>query len=296
MVDHPGPNSVAVTGARGFVGKRLIERLVKAGTTTVAIVRPGRDSSGLRAMGATVREADLSEPERYPSAFSGVDALVHLSGMGQLTRLASVLETAGLERGVFIGSTGIYTKLDSESAESKRKGEAALRASSLQYTILRPTMIYGYPDDRNMSRLLRYLMRVPVVLVPGAGRTLQQPVHVDDLVEAIVCALLDPSSALREYDLGGPRPLSLREVIAEAAGGLRRRAVVVPLPLAPSHALVAGLYRIGLRGPVSPEQVQRLAESKAVDITAARRDLGFEPRPFADGIRSEARAVLASQG
>ncbi len=287
---------VAVTGALGFVASHLIPRLAARGHRVLAVMRPGRDGSRVEALGAALRRADLADPATHAGAFDGAEGVVHLAGMALTPRFLPALERAGVRRGVFVSSAGVYTRLESRGADAKRRGEEALRASSLAWTILRPSMIYGTPADRNMARLLRALARVPFFPAPGGGATPQQPVHVEDLADAIVACFERPASERREYDVGGPEPLALAEVVRLAARALGRRAWVVPVPLGPAHALVAGLRAVGVRTPVSPEQVLRLHESKAVDIGPARADLGFDPRPFERGIAEEARALRAAGG
>jgi nucleoside-diphosphate-sugar epimerase len=198
-----------------------------------------------------------------------------------------------VRRAVFVGSTGVYTRLVSSGADAKRAGEARLRASSLSYTILRPSMIYGTPRDRNLVRLLRWLERCPLVPVPAGGRTAQQPVHVEDLCQAILAALEREQASRREYDLGGDQPLALADLIREAARALSRPVWMVPVPLGPAHALAVMARRARLPFPVSPEQVLRLAESKAVDIRAAGSELDFRPRGFRAGIEAEVRLLRA---
>ena len=224
-------------------------------------------------------------------AFEGAEVVVHLSGLGQVPGMVAALEEAGVRRGVFVSSAGVRTRLESQSADAKRAGEEALRCSSIGYTILRPSMIYGTPGDRNLARLLRWLRAFPVVPVPGGGATLQQPVHVDDLVAAITGALERPETERKEYDVGGPEAFSLRELVHACAASVGRRAFVIGVPLGPAHGVAALLQRLGFRSPVRPEQILRLTESKAVDISAARRDLDFDPRSFADGIRAEAKLL-----
>ena len=284
---------IAVTGALGFVASRLFPRLAEAGRPLFAVVRPGRDASRLESMGIGIRRADLEEPEAHAAAFDGIAAVVHLSGMAQATRLVPVLQAAGVQRGVFISSAGVYTKLKSHSADKKRTGEAVLGASTIAHTILRPSMIYGTPADRNMVRLLEWIRRFPVVTVPGAGLTLQQPVHVDDLVAAILASLAQTHSGSRAYDVGGPAPIALRDVVREAGRAMGRRAWVLPTPLKATYRVATLLQRLRLPSPVRPEQVLRLEESKAVDISPAMRDLGFAPRSFAEGIRAEAEMLAA---
>src|SRR5262249_53114533 len=156
--------------------------------------------------------------------------------------------------------------LASASADAKRRGEEALRASTLAWTILRPSMIYGTPADRNVARLLRWMRSCPVLPLPGGGATPQQPVHVDDLVASILAALGRPVAIRGEYEVGGPRPVRLRELIAIGARALRLRVAVLPIPIAPVHATLELMVRFGVRPPLRPEQVMRLTESKAVDI------------------------------
>ena len=285
---------IAVTGALGFVASHLIPRLLPEGRV-IGVVRPGRDAARLERAGVEVRRADLDQPgDALAETFRGCERVVHLAGMAQAVRLVPALERAGVGRGVFVSSAGVYTRLVSPGADRKRAGEAALRESRLAWTILRPSMIYGTPADRNIVRLLRWLARSPVIFLPGGGRTLQQPVHVDDLVAAILAALERPAAAGREYDVGGPEPLSLRDLVRACAASLGRSPVVVPLPITPAHRLVVLLRRAGLPSPVSPEQVLRLTESKAVDIEPARRDLGFSPQSFAEGVAAEARMLRGS--
>jgi len=166
--------------------------------------------------------------------------------------------------------------------------EDTIRASGLEWTIIRPTMIYGTSADRNMARLLDAVRRLPVVPLPGGGTGLQQPVHVDDLAAAIVAALDRPTCAKRAYDVAGPDPLTFRNVVEEAGAAVDRRPKLVPVPLSPVVGIVR-LYEALAPSPrLRSEQVARLAEDKAVDIGPARADLDFEPRSFADGIRAEA--------
>jgi uncharacterized protein YbjT (DUF2867 family) len=280
---------IAVTGALGFVASHLFPRLAARGAERIAIVRPGRDATRLADAGIEIRLSDLDAAEIPPQVFEGVGTVIHLSGMAQAVALTPALERARVARGVFVSSAGVHTRLVSPGADRKRAGEAAIRASSIAYTLLRPSMIYGTPADRNIVRLLRWLRAFPVLPVPGGGATPQQPVHVDDLVSAIVAALDRPESARREYDVGGPEAVPLRELIRLCGDALERKVYLVPLPVAPAHRVVAWLRRAHLPVPVSPEQILRLNESKAVDIGPARRDLGFDPRPLAEGIRSEVK-------
>ncbi len=158
-------------------------------------------------------------------------------------------------------------------------------------------MIYGAPGDRNLSRLLALLPRVPVLPVPGGGRHLQQPVHVADVADAVLNAVERPAAAGHCYDVAGPEPLSFTELLRSCARAGRQPDPSRPGAAGPSGRRRALLRVLSARPRIRAEQLQRLAEDKAFAISDAVRDLGYAPRPFADGILAEARALgLAAEG
>lgn len=290
MTLDTGP--IAVTGPLGFVAAHLLPRLAERGIPVFAIVRPGREAKDLQGYGnVEVRYGDLADPATLEGTFDGAELVVHLAGLALVPTFMPFLLSAGIRGGVFISSAGVHTRLPSPSADLKRTAEQVLRDSPLAYTILRPSMIYGTPRDRNVVRLLRWIDRWRVVPLPGGGVTLQQPVHVDDLVQAIVAALERPAAARGEYDVGGPEPISLREMVHASGRALGRQARVLSVPLKPTYAGALLARGLKLPVPVRPEQLMRLTESKAVDIRPAYADLGFVPRAFEEGIKAEVRML-----
>lgn len=284
-----------MTGGSGFLGSRVVPLLVGAGYEVSALARSAAAAATLDGLGATALAGDLDDPASVDAAFaaSGAQALVNLAslGFGHAPTIVAAAEEAGLQRAVFVSTTAIFTTLDARSRAVRQAAEDVVRASALDWTILRPTMIYGAPGDRNMARLLRLLRKAPVVPLPGGGRGLQQPVHVDDLAQAVVAALTAAAAIGQGYELAGPEPLALRDVVRQSAAAVGRAPRVVSLPLAPAVAAVRLYERVSGRPRLRAEQIERLAEDKAFDIAAARRDLGFDPRPFAAGIREEAACL-----
>ncbi len=283
---------VVVTGGSGFLGRHVVPLLVHRGDAVAAVTRSADAAHRVTGCGATALYGDLDDPVSIDQAFadSGADALVNLAslGFGHAPTVVAAAEDAGIKRAVFVSSTAIFTKLDASSKETRRSAEDVVASSGLEWTLLRPTMIYGAPADRNMARLLRLLRRTPLVPVPGGGHRLQQPVHVEDVARAVVAALDTPRAIGKAYDVAGPEPLTFREVIEQAAEAVGRRVRLVPVPLAPLATFLRLYERVVDRPHLKGEQLERLAEDKAFDISAARQDLAFEPRPFAEGIRQEA--------
>jgi nucleoside-diphosphate-sugar epimerase len=203
---------------------------------------------------------------------------------------------AALDRAIFVSTTAVTTALPARSKLVRLAAEDQIRQSGLKWTILRPTMIYGAPGDRNLSRLLALLRRIPVLPVPGGGRHLQQPVHVADVADAVLNAVERPAAAGMSYDVAGPEPFRFDELLRISARAVGSRTRLVPVPLSPLVTAAQCYELLSARPRIRAEQLQRLAEDKAFVIDDAARDLDYAPRPFTDGILAEARTLGLAPG
>ena len=280
---------ILLTGATGFTGSFVVDELKKRGAELACLVRPTSDSSALQAAGVSTVIGDINDVEQMTGLLRDFDTLVNVAsiGFGAGPKLVKACEQAGVSRAVFVSTTALFTNLNAQSKKVRVAAEEAIRSSSLDYTILRPTMIYGTPGDRNMVRLLRLIERYRVVPVFGSGESLQQPVHVADVAWAIAEVIGRDCTVRKEYNISGAAPLTYNQVLEQAGEALGKRAVPVHLPLKPGVVVLAALRRWGLRTPVTDEQLLRLNEDKAFDHDSAREDFGYNPRTFRDGIASE---------
>jgi uncharacterized protein YbjT (DUF2867 family) len=300
-----------VTGGSGFLGGFVLAEAARRGYSCVALTRSAAASRAVASRGAEPLAGDLDDRLGLAAAFAKADCDVLLNlaslGFGHAPAIVSAATGAGISRAVFVSTTAVTTALPARSKAVRLAAEQAIRSSGLSWTILRPTMIYGAPGDRNLSRLLAVLARargalrlgapgLPLPLpVPGGGRRLQQPVHVADLASAVLAGAERPGAAGRCYDVAGPEPLPFAGLLRAAAAAVGCPVCLVPVPLAPAVALTRGYERISRKPRIRAEQWARLAEDKAFSIAAAARDLGYAPRAFGDGIRAEAAALgLAS--
>jgi nucleoside-diphosphate-sugar epimerase len=245
------------------------------------LVRPASDTSVLPD-GLDLRVGAL-EDERLPLEDVGTVVYCASMGLGHVPHLVKQMQAEGAPRGVFVSTTAIFTSLPAPSRAPRLDAEAAVRDSVLDWTIVRPTMIYGTTRDRNISRLLRFLARWPVF--PVCGNAWWQPIHVEDLANAVVAALDTPATIGREYNLAGAYPIRFDDLVLTAARAVFRRVVLVRVPMA-AAVLAARVTRV-----VTAEQIRRLAEDKAFEYAEATRDFGFHPRSFAEGVRLEARSL-----
>lgn len=285
---------VLVIGGTGFTGRRVL-RACSPHWTRFALARSSEAAEAVERADFTAVEGDLDEPASIVLALraSRPDAVLCLAslGFGHGPGLVNALVDNGCPRTVFTSTTAIFTKLEPPTKAVRVAAEQAICRAPLPATIVRPTMIYGRPGDRNMERLLRWLRRVPVIAAPAGGSARQQPVHVDDLAMTIVAAIDRPESVGKAINVPGPASLAFSDIVTQAAAAVGRTARLLPVPHRPMRAAVAVQERIVGSPRLKAEQIDRLVEDKSFDAELAAALLGHAPRPFSAGISDEAKLL-----
>jgi len=298
-VDSTPRLSAIVTGATGLVGHYLLPLLVERGFAVQAVSRQPRPQSGAgfqtgapQPWAALWTKLDLDGPGAGAGApgFGSADCLVHAAPIWLLPPWLPRAAEAGVRRLVAVSSTSRFTKQASGSpkeretarrlAEAEAAVEEACRERGIRWTILRPTLVYGGGRDRNVSDVARFLTRFGFFPIAGRGAGRRQPVHGADLAKAVLDVLDNPATFDRAYDTPGGETLPYAEMVSRIARGIGRtpRLVHLPLPLV-RGALAAASFVPGL-GHVTPDMADRMDEDLVFDLAPARRDFGYDPRPF----------------
>lgn len=276
---------ILITGGTGHTGKRLVSKLVERGEALRILTRdPAKLPIPLRRK-CEIFRGSLDNAETAAKAASGCSAVIALTHIKFAPAVLTAMKAAGIRRCIFTSSTRRFTKFPEETARQVIAGEEAVRTSGLDYTIIRASMIYGGKHDNNIEHLLDSLRKYPVHPLVAGGKMKWQPVFTWDVVQAIVAALDNPATIGKEYTVAGPEPITyaemVRTILREA--GLKRP--LIPIPLAPARAAVKLYNRFSAHPRIRPDQIERLQEDKVFDTSDARRDLGFNPISFQEGIR-----------
>ena len=284
---------VFVTGGTGFTGSHVVPLLLKNGFEVRCLYRPGSDRSVLPQPTIEWVAGDLSDSRALSASMQGTDALVNIAslGFGHADATLRAAIDAGIQRAVFVSTTAIFTQLNAKSKKTRLAAENAIETSGLKYTILRPTMIYGSPRDRNMWRLIRFMRYSRVIPVFGDGNYLQQPIYVGDVAQAMVSCLCNDQTIGKSYNIAGKSPLTYNQVIDTIAGLMKKHVWKIHIPSAPVVGLLELFERFHIPFPIKAEQVLRLNENKNFSYEEAQRDFGFSPSSFEEGIKLELNSL-----
>ena len=280
---------VFVTGGTGFTGSYVVPLLLKNGYEVRCLSRPGSDRSVLPSPEIDWVLGDLSDPEALSASMRGTDALVNVAslGFGHADSIVRAAKDAGISRAVFVSTTAIFTQLNAKSKQVRLAAERVIEASGSQYTILRPTMIYGSPRDRNMWRLIRFMRYSPIVPFFGNRNHLQQPIYVGDVAQAIVSCLCNDQTIGKSYNIAGKFPLTYNEVIHIISRQMKKQVWKIHIPFALVVSLLKLVEHVRIPTPIKAEQILRLNENKNFSYEEAKRDFGFDPLAFEEGIKLE---------
>lgn len=270
-----------VIGATGIVGGYIVKDLIRAGGHPLALSRTLRQSDDVQWLqGDLTKPADLKIPE--------VEALYCTVEIGLLADALPHIASSSLKRVVAFTSTSIVTKINSEIPSEREllqrlaDGECRLAAVcgklGIEWTILRPTVIYAEGRDGNVSRLARLIKRFGFLPLMGSGAGLRQPVHAEDLAIGAIAAAGSSVAANRIYAVPGGEILSYREMVGRIFDALGKPRRIVSAPPA--------IWRLtfALTRPFFPHanvaMGNRMSKDMVFDAAPAATDFGWAPRGF----------------
>ncbi len=279
---------IVVIGAASGLGRRVVAQLCDRGYEVVATGR-SRQRLQLIDRRAETAVADITNAASLAPLLASADRIINIAHASTIEPLITLVPGT-CERLIVTGSTRRDSNVPDPGADKVRRGEAVFERSELPGSILHPTMIYGGDSERNVTRILTLVGRWPRWLpllwpVPDGGKTLVQPVYVDDVAAALVAAATAELSPARTIVVAGPQPITLAEMLRACASACGRRLHIVPVPSAMLIGAARLLSACAIKAPFSVAELQRSREDKSYDIDALRTELDVNPRSFFEGIR-----------
>jgi len=295
---------ILVTGASGFIGRRLVERLSAQGHQVVALVRSRITPRELSAPRVTVVHGFITDPGALAQATERCDAVVHLAAATGVAnedaaisvnvegtdRLLHAAKQAKVSRFVFISTISATRERLGPYGRTKRRGEELVQASGLPFVVLRPSLVYGDSPVGLFATLARYLKTLPFIPVIGSGEILLDPIHLDDVCAVIEQCLAREDVAGKTYDVLGPERVTFKQFLERLAAevGVRKPFIHVPGWFALLLAQALGAFMA--RPPLSVDNVLGLISPARVDRAPLERDFPLQWTPLSAGLKAFARA------
>lgn len=300
---------IFLTGATGFIGGHLLRALVERGHAVTCLAR-GEGARRLAAMalpGVRVAEGEFTRPHEWVGHVAGHEAVVNCVGIIRETPRATfaavhteapialfeAAAAAGARKVVQLSALGADERAESRYMRTKGAADAHLARLPVPSVVLRPSIVYG-PGDHSMSVFLT-LAALPVTPVPGDGQYRLQPVHVEDLVRAMVQTVERVDLAGLTVDVGGAEPVTFNVLLDELArwlgktGGARQ----LPVPWGLMRLAAAVTDALGGRGPITGEELALLRRGSVADVEPFAERFGFVPAPVAVGLARQPRTEAA---
>ena len=297
---------IGLIGATGFVGGYLVDALLGAAYEPSVLVRPGSEDKLPRADECRVTQGDLSSDVAIAAVLDGCEAVIYNVGLLRefpgkgitfeeahfraAARVIDATRDAGISRFLLMSANGVK-RPGTPYQETKLQAEEYLRESGLDYTIFRPSVIFGDPQGKMeiATQLYKEMIRLPLPAVgfysgpiPPGRPVLMSPVHVRDVADAFVSAVEDVRTFGKRYDIGGPEALSWQEMLRRIAQSVGKRKMILPMPI--------GFMKVGATlfdwlpsFPATRDQLTMLAEGNTADPTALVKLIGRPPQRFAPG-------------
>lgn len=297
-------SKVAVIGGTGFVGSYLVDALLAAGHEPSLLVRAGSEAKAERGDECRLVTGDVSSVDALRELMRGCDAVIYNVGILRAyprqgitfdalqhkaaVRVVDAMGELGVKRLLLMSAAGIH-RPGTAYQESKLAAEEYAFDSGLDSTVFRPSVIFGDPRGRMefATQLYQQMVRPPLPAVRFVTRSqgetrdvMMSPVHVEDVAEAFVRAIDNPSTIGDIYELGGPEAISWGDMIRRiaAATGRRKRLLTMPIGIMKFGATLFDWLPFF---PATRDQLTMLAEGNVVSPADCESLLGRPPRAFA---------------
>ena len=288
---------IAVFGGTGFLGHRVVQRLLDRDfSVRVASRHPERTAALFPdvKLGIESIHADINDDRSVAAAVAGVEGVVNAVGLyvetGHQTfrsihvtaaaRVALRAREAGVERLIHVSGIGSDAGSASPYIRSRGEGERVVREAFPTATLIRPSVMFGR-GDAFVGPVARMLRRLPIFPLFGRGQTQLQPAHVEDVAEAIARAIQTAEPRMY-YELGGPRIYTYKALLQMLAQHLGRKPILVPIPFGLWSALAYGAEMLP-QPPITRNQVELMQiDSVASPGAPGFGDLRISPTSLQD--------------
>lgn len=281
---------VLVTGSTGFVGRHVVRQFCSSGIEVRCLVRSSSDLAVLNGLDVEIYHGDVTDQASLEKALVDVEAVVHLVAiirerkqatfeqvnfLGTRNLVQSAKKT-GVKRLIYMSNLGASPDRRFPLLYSKWRGEEAVRSSGIDFTIFRPSIMFGRGDGF-VSVLAGIIRKLPLVPVIGSGKVRFQPISVEDVAACLAKSLEDDRTSNQVISLGGPEHLTYEEIIDLIIQTLKLKRLKLHIPVPVMRTIVWAMEKLLPQPPVTSAQLAMLNVDNITSPNAVETVFGFKP-------------------
>jgi len=284
---------VLLIGVTGFLGPEVLKALLVKNYKVNCLVRPSSSRTDLLDIAVSAGKkidfstGTLESSDSIITVIKKVSSVIYMVDLENTHLLEIFLKTAaraGLKRTVFISSTTVLIPLESTIKSKKINSENLIKKSGLDYTILRPSMIYGSKDDNNFSKMIEFIKKKGYFMTFGSGNNLIQPIYIEDVAVSVSRIINNKKTYKKTYNIAGKNPLKYNDMLEIVREKLKKKFRIIKLPIRLSRFLISIYAGISRNPLLTADQIGRMGVDKVYSYQNAREDFDFSPISFEKGI------------
>jgi uncharacterized protein YbjT (DUF2867 family) len=288
---------ILITGGNGYVAKHTIQQLVDKREQVCALVRSEAQFDKVRRLGATPVKGDVTDMASLQVALVGVDLVIHLAAVNRnrgastmqavnaqgTINLVDAAKKAGVKQIVTVVGLGADAKKPYPLAQTQGVGVDYLMQSSVPYTVLEASVIFGEGDE--FINTLAGLARVPpVMVVPGDGKSKFQPIAVQDVAACAVRSLRNPAALNKRLQICGAEVLTLENIIDAILAELKLKRLKMHMPVGILKIAVGVMDKTLPKAPITPSLLAQLGVDNVATANTTMSVFGVKPQNLKAGI------------
>jgi len=287
---------IYIAGGTSFLGKRVVKKFLAEGMHLRCLFRSEAAKIKLSELQKDFKDSleligsNLDNADSLAYSLKGINTAIYMVRLEYTDFVKNFLEAAlkcGLKRVIFISSTTTMLPTENKFKTMKLASEELIKKSGINYTILRPAMIYGGKEDNNFFKMLSFIRKKGFFVIFGSGKNLIQPIHVDDVAKAIFKVIDNPVTYNKTYVICGRDAIQYNEMLLIVRKILGLNFRIIKLPIGASKFAVNIYKKIVKKSDFNSDQIERMKIDKAYSYEEAGKDFGFSPMSFMEGIKKE---------
>ncbi len=295
---------IVVCGGAGFVGQNLVP-LLKKDYSVVVIDKHKENLNLLKKLNSEVEVilADLSKEGKWQDSFKGADSIIQLNAQIASTKklpfiknnvtatklILNAMKKHKIKYIVHTSSAAVNSVRLDDYAETKKKGEELLtKQKSINYSVLRPSMMYGLFDNKNVGWLISFMKKTPAFPIPGSGKYFRQPVYAEDYAKILIY-LAKNKPKNRVYNINGDK-ITFIDMVRQIRKSRKLKRPLVKLPI-PIFITGVKTYNFILnKVEFTPDQVKSLTSGEVFEDFPWWKEFGIKKTSFLSGLEKMSKS------